>query len=247
MSVTITERIRPTFIAEAYRDRQSICHLAFKDLLRNEVSGLPSTSYVLDIGCGSGIGRESTTQEWIASQAQALWGVEPDSEVAVPTCFSQVWRSNLEDANIPKQSVDLAYAFMVLEHVENVPAFMERLSSSLKPGGVFLAATINSKCFFARVARVSGRLGLQEAVLKVARPQAVKDYHYPAVYRMNTRAAWAQLAKEYGFSKLDLLVIDSDEWFAYFPKRVRWSAHVVRALFQMRRDTYPYLFLRVEK
>jgi len=247
MSVMTNERIQPTFAAQAYRDRQSICHLAFKDLLRDEVSRLSSTSKVLDIGCGSGIGRESTTQESIASQVEALWGIEPDPEITVPDCFSRVWRSNLEDADIPKQSIDLAYAFMVLEHVENVPAFMERLADSLKPGGVFFAGTINAKCFFAKVASLSGRLGLQEAVLKIARPQALKDYHYPAVYRMNTRGTWAQLAKEYGFSKLDILVIDSDEWFAYFPKRIRWCAHVVRALFQMRRDTYPYMFVRLEK
>jgi 2-polyprenyl-3-methyl-5-hydroxy-6-metoxy-1,4-benzoquinol methylase len=247
MSAAIETRIPPTFEAKAYRDRQSICHLAFKDLLRSEVAKRNRSATVLDVGCGSGIGRESTTQEWIATQVGQLWGVEPDQEIEIPKCFSQVWRSNLEDANIPSQSVDLAYAFMVLEHVEQVDAFMKRLSDCLKPGGVFLAATINAKCFFARIARITGRIGLQEAVLSVARPQALKDYHYPAVYRMNTRQAWSQLKQKYGFSGLDTLVIDSDEWFAYFPRSVRWSAHVVRAMFQFRQDTYPYLFLRLEK
>lgn len=243
----VEERASGRFARRAYRDRNSVCHLVFKDLLREEVMCLDSGSTVLDIGCGSGIGRESTTQQWVASQVKALWGVEPDVEVEVPSCFANVWRSNFEDASIAPASVDFAYAFMVLEHVEKSDAFLDKLFECLKPGGVFLAATINAKGFFARVARLSASVGLQKQVLAIARPQALKDYHYPAVYKLNTRAYWTQAKEKYGFSKCETLVVDSDEWFPYFPKKIRWSAHIVRAVFQRSEDTYPYMFLRLKK
>lgn len=220
----------------------------FERLLSQEVSQLNKTHTVLDIGCGSGIGRRSEPQEEIARQVGTLLGVEPDPEVEVPACFKKVWRSVLEDADIPQSSVDLAYSFMVMEHVENFDGYMKRLADVMRPGGVYIGATINAKCFFARVARVTACLGIQEKVLTIARGRReVEEYHYPAVYRMNTEPRLRALAAEYGFSRCEIFAVDSNEWFAYFPRPVRWCAHIIRAVFQRSHRNYPYLFIRLVK
>lgn len=232
----------------AYVEPASICHVVFKKLLFDEVEKLDKSSVALDIGCGSGIGRKKEPQEQIASVVGNLWGVEPDTEVDVPVCFAKTWRSTLENSDIPESSINLAYAFMVLEHVEKPDDFLRRLANSMKPGGVFLAGTINSKCFFATIAALSAKLGIQEQVLRIAKgKKAVEDYHYPAVYQMNTRTSIEKLALAAGFSKVETLVIDSNEWFHYFPKPIRWVGYPIRTIFQFRQDTYPYMFVRMEK
>ncbi len=238
----------PGFEKPGVFDPNSICHVVFSRLLDQEVNRLSQVHTVLDIGCGSGIGRRSEPQEAIARSVKMLWGVEPDPEIKVPECFAQVWRSPLENADILPASVDLAYSFMVMEHVDDSVGFAEKLAQIIKPGGIFLGATINARCFFARVARFSSALGVQEQVLALARgKQAIEDYHYPAVYRMNTQDRLQELAEKCGFSRVEIFAIDSNEWFAYFPRPVRWFGHIVRGLFQRSPSTFPYLFVRMTR
>ena len=120
----------PGFERPGIRDPTSVCHVVFSRLLEHELQSLSKQHTVLDIGCGSGIGRRSEPQEAVARRVKSLWGVEPDKDVTVPECLENVWRSTLEESDIPPNSVDLAYSFMVMEHVDDAVGFLGKLSRS---------------------------------------------------------------------------------------------------------------------
>jgi SAM-dependent methyltransferase len=89
----------------------------------------------LDVGCGGGFHHRPDLQAQIGSRTSRFLGVEPDPDAHVQAEFAAIYRSTLEGADLPPNSVDLAYAVMVLEHVADAESFFAKLDSVLKPGG----------------------------------------------------------------------------------------------------------------
>ena len=58
----------------------------FKDLV---VESLTPDSTVLDIGCGHGFDHDAELQQEISGQCARLIGIEPDPEIAIPSCFDE--------------------------------------------------------------------------------------------------------------------------------------------------------------
>jgi SAM-dependent methyltransferase len=227
-----------------YDDRTNV----FLRQIHIELGRLGSSPTVLDIGCGEGIGLESNPQMEIAKRVGTYWGVEPDSSVQPASCFSRVWKSTLEDADVPSDSVDFAYSQMVLEHVASPRLFLDTLARVLKPGGIFLAMTVNQRSAFGRISSLCNRLGIQDAVLRISRGrQMVEEYHYPAVYRLCSDHSFRTHGVETWFSEFRTATLEADEWLVYFPKGTRWGGKILTRLFQRNPKNYTWLMVRMMK
>lgn len=221
---------------------------AFLEQLHFELDQRSNDITVLDVGCGHGIALDHQPQFEIAKRVGTYWGVEPDKSVTPPSCFHRVWSSSLEDADIPPQSVDIAYSQMVLEHVMEPEPFLQKIAQVLKPGGIFLSLTVNADSTFARIAKFCHALRIQDLVLRIARgKQLVEDYHYPAVYKMTSQRYLNHTCPRFGLNQIDIAFLEADEWMVYFPTGTRWLGSVLTHTLQRHESAYSWLLVRMRK
>lgn len=188
-------------LAQSYNfEETSNAQIMFTRLIRQECLQRAAPVRALDIGCGRGIARSFDLVRALRPHIDEFWGVEPDDGVTPQEgIFDHFQRALLENADLPENHFDIAYAFMVMEHVEDPARFMRALARCLRPGGVFVFATPNARHYFTRVAKLCNTLKLDEFVLRVAKGRSkVEDYHYPVVYRFNDERTIARHAREGG-------------------------------------------------
>jgi SAM-dependent methyltransferase len=151
---------------------------------------------VLDIGCGHGFDNDSALQKSLAANAGSYIGVEPDDNIELQPIFSDVYRCFFEDASIPENSVDIAFAVMVLEHILHPQAFWDKLYTVLRKDGVFWALTVDSQHWFVAASLLMERLHLKDWYLRLLHRQ--KHYeNYRTYYRSNSLAQVRQLARSF--------------------------------------------------
>jgi ubiquinone/menaquinone biosynthesis C-methylase UbiE len=178
----------------------------------------PTGASILDIGANDGSFCPEVSR--IAAHAGLYAGVDPDTaKLATHPLVQQRFPSTLESADIHSSSFDCVFAIYVLEHVADDVAFLQTVSRVLKPGGSFYFITPNGDHYFAAIASTLARIGLQERVLRLIRPnELVGKYHYPALYRMNTAAKLRRMGKEMGLGSADFRYSERfDEFACYFP------------------------------
>jgi SAM-dependent methyltransferase len=173
---------------------------------------------VLDVGCGSSRPRFLQPIEQIAS---AIDGVDPSADVAQHTALRHRWNATLEDADIPEETYDIAFAYNVVEHVSTATSFLEKIHRVLKPGGVFLALTPHWHHPFPRAVRLVERMSLKARAAKMH--AGVNSY--PAYYRLNSLGKVRKATPE-GYSQLTVWRVPCRQWDSYFPKRLRFLPHV---------------------
>jgi len=222
-------------------------HDVYFEMLNQEVEKLDNP-VVLDVGCGLEDSPRFDRMRAFGERTGQLWGVEPDRSGTVPAHFDRAWQTTLEEADIPDQSVDMMISFFVIEHVTSPQEFMQTVDRILKPGGVFISATVNLNCVFARVAKTCQTFGIQDQVLRMLLGRKrVDEYHYPAYYLMNTVSAYRKLAANDSLSAIDLHFLENDEWYWYLPSPVRFMGGFLRRLFHRRPENYSYLFVKMVK
>ena len=90
---------------------------------------------MLDIGCGSGIARNTEHQWTIRKVAMELWGIEPDMEiVATDELFHHFQHALMETADLPADYFDIAYSTMVMEHVADPAGFLQAVQALQRKG-----------------------------------------------------------------------------------------------------------------
>ena len=179
---------------------------------------LPGRAAVLDIGANDGGFCPEVRR--IAKRSSVFAGVDPDTAKLDRHQFlTHRYYGTLENALIPSESFDIAYAIYVLEHVENAVKFIEAVHRVLRPGGSFFFITPNGNHYFAAIAGLLARMNLQGRTLRVIRHAALVDaYHYPALYRLNTPWRLRKLGGKAGFSKFEFQFSERfDEIACYFP------------------------------
>jgi len=101
---------------------------------------------ILDIGCGAGI-----LSEPLARLGASVVGADPAEENieaakthAEATGVAVDYRATTAEALAEAgEKFDIVLAMEVVEHVVDVPAFVESCASMVKPGGLMIAATLN--------------------------------------------------------------------------------------------------------
>ncbi len=202
----------------------------FTRLIIKECLKRPKPVRVLDIGCGKGIELYTDLQWAIREHATEYWGVEPDPSIPPTPGLFDEWRTALmEDAGLPVGFFDIAYSFMVMEHVVDPTAFMSAVMRCLKPGGVYIFATPNRRHYFTRIASTLHRLGLDEFVLRAAvGTKKVVEYHYPVQYRFNDEKRIGRTATVLGCPTPEYVYLEERGPIGYFPKPTRFIYHALR-------------------
>jgi len=100
------------------------------------------------------------------------------------------FRCDFNKDNLPfdDNSIDLATAFEVLEHLWNKDHFLEEVYRILKPGGYFICSTPNLASWASRLLMLTGKLPLHYNVSMkyvIERP----SYHHIALYTLPTLTA----------------------------------------------------------
>lgn len=184
----------------------------FARLVIKECQRIGPSCRVVDIGCGRGIGREVRYQQAIRPHVGELWGLEPDEGVQPGDgLFDHYQHALMETAELPEASFDLAYSFMVMEHVADPGSFMRAVHRCLKPGGVYLFMTPNAGHYFTILARAMHGLRIDELMLRVLkRGEELEDYHYPVRYRFNRPRDIDRWAGRLGFEQPEYVFLEAE-------------------------------------
>jgi SAM-dependent methyltransferase len=188
------------------------------------VEPCPSDLVILDIGCGAGFDDDPTLQHTLAKHASRYIGVEPDSHIELADIFHAVHNCRFEDAPIENNSIDIAFAVMVLEHIQEPSVFWEKIHDVLRPEGVFWGFTVDARHWFVAMSWIAERLTLKNLYLDFLhgrRGDPGRYANYPVYYRTNTPRKIRQIAKN--FHELTFLQLHKTEQMDYyFPQQLRW-------------------------
>ena len=183
--MTTDSRVRWRDLSESYNfanapDRERV----LADFLVRELERIPAPRTVLDIGCGTGIGRDAGVLQDIRDHTERLWGVEPDDTVPQSPLLDRLEHATMEAADLPARSVDLSYSSLVMEHVEDPAGVFLAGHRVMRPGGTHDFVTITGRHYFGRATRLLHWLGVDEHVLRLVKSsEKVDAYHYPFRYR----------------------------------------------------------------
>jgi SAM-dependent methyltransferase len=186
---TALERFR----AGTWRDR--ILH----DLILADAARLGNSLTFLDIGCGKGFDTDLPLQQNLVRAAGTYIGIEPDPSVTPGEHIKDVRRCFFEEVDLPRGSVHVAFAVMVLEHLADPQPFWDRLHEVLADGGVFWGMTVDARHWFSRASLWLERVRLKEVYLSwLLGSWGRKRYeNYPVFYRCNTPERAAHYARAF--------------------------------------------------
>jgi SAM-dependent methyltransferase len=194
----------------------------FRDLVLSEFSRIgirKEDATLLDIGCGHGFDMDGRIQGQLAAGSRQYVGVEPDAEMVTASFIAPVHRCFFEQAPIPANSVDIAFAVMVLEHLPQPQAFWDKLYEVLRPGGVFWGFTVNAHHPFATLSAVAGKAKLKDSYLNwlLGRRSEDRYENYPTFYRSNKSEDIEKQAQRFASTQC-LHFTRKREMNAYLPK-----------------------------
>jgi SAM-dependent methyltransferase len=206
------EEINPV----AVRGKDALDRLKFRSLLK--ALPRPPRSYV-DIGCGNG--RFLRLMAGRGVQRSACYGIELDERVVAPLAADgfRALCTRVEDCDeIPPESLDLATAFHVIEHVESPASMVGQVASWLAPGGVCAIETPNLDSLDQRLFR-SGWWG---------------GYHIPRHWSLFTPATLERLLSDAGLEVVDTRFQTGHSFWMYsLHHKLRYAKRPHRRLARM--------------
>lgn len=209
VSASYIERYR----AGVWRDR------IFFDMIVDDQQPAGKDLTILDIGCGRGFDGDVPLQDEMGRLAGCFLGVEPDRSIAPGSAFQEVYPCLFEEAPIAANSVDVAYAIMVLEHLAEPKRFFDKLHEVLKPGGVFWGLTVDRRHWFCSASKWFDRLKLKSWYLDrlLGRRGAERYENYPVYYHCNRPEDVAEAAR--AFTRVECHNLSRvGQCSAYFPR-----------------------------
>lgn len=198
----------------------------FRDLILADVHAMKARGEkptLLDIGCGGGFDGHAGLQRSLAEAAGRYIGVEPDPDIELSDVFSQAYHCRLEDAPIEDESVDVAFAVMVLEHIEDPATFWNEVHRILRKGGCFWGMTVDARHWFVLMSNLMERLRVKDRYLDGLHGRRGEERYenYGVFYRANTPRQIARSTSN--FSNRTLLNFTRvGQLDFYIPGRLRW-------------------------
>ena len=201
-------------------DRISDRRRLFAGLVIKETCARQRPVRVMDIGCGNGMGvgpERAGYIQAIGAAADVMVGLEPDERVEpVPGVFDDFQHALLENARLEPGSIDVAYSYMVMEHVRDPAAFFAALHRVLVPGGTYLFITPNGRHLFTRISMVLHALKLDELVLRLIMGTKAEAYHYPVRYRCQTPEVIGPMVEAAGLAPHEHAYVERASLSGYF-------------------------------
>lgn len=202
----------------------------FHDLILADATKLKNEQglVLLDIGCGGGFDSDSKLQASLAGVASEYIGIEPDPGISLGEYFSSEFRCLFDDAPIPPDSVDIAFAVMVLEHFAEPQMFWDKIYQILKPGGVFWGFTVDARHWFVAASLLAEKLNIKEVYLNMLHGKRGEERYenYPVYYRSNTPKQVQKYTQTYRTT--DILNFHRVGQLDYYmPTKVRWLGRVL--------------------
>ena len=193
----------------------------------------PRGAAVLNVGGGCNASGDFPR---IRRRAGLLVVVDPSARVTHNGEADERHQATLEAFSLEHAGrFDVAFAVFVMEHVADPVGFTEAAARVLKPGGVFLALTLNQWHYFGLTTWATSRLGLEEWLLRHVRdPREVDEYHFHTEYRINTIRSVSRHLERAGFSDVDFRMWDLPRAYEpYLPRRLtglatEWSRAAYR-------------------
>jgi 2-polyprenyl-3-methyl-5-hydroxy-6-metoxy-1,4-benzoquinol methylase len=193
---------------------------------RRVAAHCPPGARVLEVGAGS---HHSGSLRPLLARQPHLVAIDPDASVLRnPVARERLVTDVQEYAARGPEPFDVAFAVYVLEHVADPGPFTRACRSLLRPGGSFLALTLNVQHYFGAATWALSRLRVEERVLHRlvgANGHAHQHHHFRTEYRLNSARALARTAESAGFSRLELDCFEATANYAwYLPRGTRWVA-----------------------
>jgi SAM-dependent methyltransferase len=214
----------------AGENRTKICY----EMVANDIANRRTRPTVLDIGCGTGFFNDVDAQRALAAQSARYIGVEPDPSVNPGEHINALHRAEFLAAPVEPQSIDIAFAVMVIEHLADPQPFWNKVHEVLKPGGVFWGFTVDRRSLFAIGSLATEKLKIKDMYLNVMMGRRGEDrwMNYPVYYRSNTPRHVAQHTKQFARCNVINLACIGD-FHAIVPKQLtpitdRYEAWVIR-------------------
>jgi SAM-dependent methyltransferase len=163
----------------------------FRDMILSDAQMLSQKKdnlSFLDIGCGGGFDSDPKLQRSIAQAAGKYIGIEPDTDIELSPVFHSVHRCCFEDAPLDPDSVDIAFAVMVLEHSDKPELFWRKVHRVLRRGGVFWGFTVDARHWFVTASLLTERLHIKDLYLNMLLGKRGEERYenYGVFYRSNT-------------------------------------------------------------
>jgi ubiquinone/menaquinone biosynthesis C-methylase UbiE len=102
---------------------------------------------VLDVACGTGVGSGFLQQ----AGARSVWGldIDPQSVAFAKARYGDVSFAECEATELclPNRSVDVVVSFETIEHLQDHEKYVMECRRVLRPGGVFICSTPNTKLY----------------------------------------------------------------------------------------------------
>lgn len=151
---------------------------------------------ILDVGCGRGHALDSATAgrplQDLRAPGRTVLGIDVDPVGAENPVIDEFRMIEGDHWPVDTGSVDLAFSDWVLEHIPSPPVFVSELARVLRPGGVFLARTVNRHSPLSVAARFIPNTRHGAVISRLQPAREVRDV-FPTVYRMNTIPVLAAL------------------------------------------------------
>ena len=199
---------------------------------------------VLDIGCGHTVNR---AYEVYADRLGQLDGVDPFPAIEHPEHLANRWSCKLEDIPVSSCTYDLAYSYMVAEHIKEIEPFLAKAIDVIKPGAAYWSICPNAGHPFTWVTRIVQRVGATNLYRKKVNPLA---NDYPAYYHLSNDAKILKAIDHLRLpvSRVDFYYVPNVQWDHYFPKRLRSVAHFLDRTILLRKPKMSFLLIfRIQK
>jgi SAM-dependent methyltransferase len=188
--------------------------LRVRSLLRNE-------STLLDVGCGRGtIKAEDPVSirrqlfNFRGACARVI-GIDPDP-IGQTNVLIEEFRqlTDLLHWPVESESIDVAMADFVMEHVEDVDGFLSEAHRVLKPGGVLCLRTPNVLSYFGLISTLIPNR-LHARVASKTQSDRTEIDVFPTRYRCNTRGKLRRALRRHGFDPCILSFEAEPSYFAF--------------------------------
>jgi len=176
---------------------------------------------VLDLGCG-----DNGQLARYRSPRRQVWGADFHRHPQLK--YAEWFRPLGEDGRIPFSagSLDLITACWVLEHVADPPAFLGEVARVLRPGGHFIALTINAAHYVTWMIRLIHLLP-HAFTQEVVRRLYGRSHHdtFPTHYQLNTVNQIKRAIRATGLDLTAAIHFANPDYFS-FSKLLRRAAIV---------------------